>query len=125
MVFVHHKPPYLCLQVCQQQQAKIDMNPSNDASIRKFCDVDCVAFILLNALQTPLGLLLGDRVTQLVAECSDTPGILWTRKSHGSLATITDFSRHGLAPSVLLQFSVADALHVRYPYLPYSDTCSP
>lgn len=125
MVFVHHKPPYLCMQVCQQQHAKIDMNPSNDASIRKFCDVDCVAFILLNTLQTPLGPFPGDRVTQLVAECSDTPGIPWTRKSHENLATITGFSRHGLAPSVPLRFSVADALHVRYLYLPYSDTCSP
>jgi hypothetical protein len=124
MVFVYHEPSYLCLQVCQQQQAKIYVNPSNNASIHKFCDVDCVAFILLNALQTPLGLFLGDGVTQLVAECSDTPGIPWTRKSHSSLA-VTGFSRHGIAPSVPLQSSATDISHVRYPYLPYSDTCSP
>jgi hypothetical protein len=125
MVFVHHEPPYLCIQVCHQQHAKIDMNPSNDISIRKFCDVDRVAFILLNALQAPLGLFPRDRVTQLMTEYSDTPGILWTCKAYSSLAVIAGFSHHSPALSVLLGFSVADAPHARYPYLPYSDTCRP
>lgn len=62
MAFVCNKSSDFCEPIRYHQFSNMDMNPANHMSVRQFCNINGVLFILLNLVETSLHLFPRCRV---------------------------------------------------------------